>query len=81
MRRTRLENMLYIERVRQLCAKGLNRVQIAARLEVTHNAVQKVCRKHGISVVAVKGYESRTACFVKTACRATASSGSSHADN
>lgn len=67
MRRTKLGNQIYIDQVRQLCAKGLNRVQIANRLGVTHNAVLKVCKRHKFSVVVAKGYESRVAYFARNA--------------
>jgi hypothetical protein len=65
-----------IERLKQLCAKGLDRVQIAQRLGTNREAVRKACKKHGISVVVVAGYESRAGSSVKTACAATESSGS-----
>lgn len=65
-----------IDRLKQLCAKGLNRVQIAQRLGVTHNAVHQACKRHGISVAVVAGYESRAGSSVKTACGAIANSGS-----
>lgn len=67
-----------IDRLKQLCARGLNRVQIAKRLGVTHNAVLKACERHGIFVVAVKGYESRAGSSVKSACAPTESSGKGH---
>lgn len=40
------------ERLRQLCAKGLNAHQIAPRLGVTASAVHLYCKRHGISVAA-----------------------------
>jgi hypothetical protein len=77
-RRTKLGNQMYVERIRRLCAKGLNRVQIAAMVGTNLEAVRRVCKRHGISVAVVKGYESRAAYFVKRACADTASSGSAH---
>ncbi len=41
-----------IGRLRQLCAKNLNAVQIAARLGVSKEAVWNACKRHGITVVA-----------------------------
>ena len=66
VRRTKLGNQTYIERIRQLCAKGLNRVQIAKRLGVTHNAVLKVVKRHKFSAVVARGYESRAHFSVKS---------------
>jgi hypothetical protein len=65
-----------IDRLRELCAKGLSRDQIAQRLGVTHNAVHQACKRHGISVAAAAGYESRVGSSVKTACAVIESSGS-----
>lgn len=65
MRRRRFEDVMYIKQIGELCAKGLNRVQIAKRLGVTHNAVLKAVKRHGFSVVAVKGYESRAVSSVR----------------
>lgn len=76
MRRTKLGNQIYIEQIRQLCAKGLNRVQIAKRLGTNREAIRRVCKRHSIPVVAVKGYESRTGSSVKTVCVPTENSGS-----
>lgn len=78
MRRTKLENQIYVEQISQLCAKGLNLVQIAARLGSKRELVRRVCKTHGISVVAVEGYESRAGSSVKTACAAIESSGSAN---
>lgn len=58
---------LDIERVRELCAKGLTRVQIAERLGATRRAVEAACKRHSIPVAVVAGYESRAA-SVKSAC-------------
>lgn len=66
-----------IDRLRQLCAKGLNKVQIAERLGATRHAVERACKRHGIYVVVVEGYESRAGSSAKTACDPTQSSGSS----
>lgn len=66
------------ERLRQLCAKGLNRVQIAQRLGTNREAIRRVCKRHGFSVAVVKGYESRAAYFVKTACVPIENSGSAN---
>lgn len=41
-----------VERLKQLCAKNLNAIQIAARLGVSKNAVWEACKRHGISVAA-----------------------------
>lgn len=71
-------SVIDIERLRQLCAKGLNRVQIAQRMGVTHNAVLKACKRHGIDVVVAEGYESRAGSSVKSACSPIESSGSHH---
>lgn len=56
-----------VDRLKQLCAKGLTRVQIAERLGTNREAVRKACKRHGISVVAVEGYGSRAASSVKSA--------------
>lgn len=40
------------ERLRELCAKGLNANQIAPRLGVTKSAVHQYCKRHGIAVAA-----------------------------
>lgn len=69
---------LDIERLRKLCAKGLNRVQIAQRLGVTRRAVEAACNRHSIPVAVVEGYESRAGSSVKTACGPIENSG---ADN
>lgn len=65
-----------IDRLKQLCAKGLNKVQIAERMGKTRHAVEAACKRHGISVVVVTGYESRAGSSVKNACAVTGSSGS-----
>ena len=57
-----------IERLRLLCAKGLDRVQIAHRMGVTHNAVLKACKRYGIAVVAVKSYGSAVNFSAKNVC-------------
>lgn len=46
-------------RLRELCAKGLNAHQIAARLGVTSGAVHLYCKRHNIAVAAAK----RTDCL------------------
>lgn len=66
---------LDIERLRQLCAKGLTRVQIAERMGVTRRAVEAACNRHSISVAVAAGYESRAGSSVKTACEPIANSG------
>ena len=40
------------QRLRELCAKGLNAHQIGARLGVTPDAVRLYCKRHGITVAA-----------------------------
>lgn len=67
-----------IDLLEQLCQKGLNRVQIAKRMGVTHNAVLKAVKRHRFSVVVAKGYESRAGSSVKTACVPIENSGSEH---
>ncbi len=67
-----------IERLKQLCAKGLTRVQIAQRLGVTHNAVLLACKRHGISAVVAEGYESRAGSSARSACEVTENCGSEH---
>lgn len=41
------------ERLRELCAKGLNAHQIAARLGATSNAIHEYCKRHGIPLTTV----------------------------
>lgn len=41
-----------VERLRQLCAKKLTANQIAARLGIDPDSVRRVCRRHGITIVA-----------------------------
>jgi hypothetical protein len=65
-----------ISRLRELCAKGLDRVQIAERLGANREAVRKAIKRHGLSVVAVKGYESRAPYSAKNALPPIESSGS-----
>lgn len=65
--------MIDIERLRQLCAKGLNRAQIAQRLGVTHNAVHQACQRHGIPVVPAPGYPKVGRKSVSTASAVSAS--------
>lgn len=67
---------LNIERVRELCAKGLSRAQIAERLGVTRRAVEAACKRHSIPVVVAEGYESRAGSSVKSACGHIENSGS-----
>jgi hypothetical protein len=47
-----MNNRIDIERLRQLCAKNLNAVQIAARLGVTSESVREACKRHGLTVAA-----------------------------
>lgn len=47
-----MNNRIDIERLRQLCAKNLNAVQIAVRLGVTTEAVRVACKRHDIYVAA-----------------------------
>lgn len=56
-------NRVNVDRVRELCAKGLNAEQIARRLGVTREAVRAVCKKHGFTV-AVVGSASQDSCSV-----------------
>lgn len=42
------------DRLRELCAKGLNANQIAPRLGVSKSAVLLYCKRHGIAVAAAK---------------------------
>lgn len=78
MRRRRFEDVMYIKQIGELCAKGLNRVQIAKRLGVTHNAVLKAVKRHGFPVVVARGYESRARSFAKNASPPIESFGSGH---
>lgn len=41
-----------VERLRKLCAKNLDALQIAARLGVKPGSVRDACKKHGISLTA-----------------------------
>lgn len=68
-----------VERLKQLCAKGLTRVQIAGRLGVTRRAVEAACNRYSIPVAVVAGYESRAGSSVKAVCSRTESSGSADA--
>lgn len=72
--------MIDIDRLKQLCAKGLDRNQIAQRLGVTHNAVHQACRRHGISVVAAAGYESRAGSSALSVSKNTGLCGSDRND-
>jgi transposase len=42
-----------IDRYRQLCAQGLNALQIAERLQVNKNTVYQNCKRHGIALSSV----------------------------
>jgi hypothetical protein len=66
-----------IDRLKQLCARGLNKAQIAERLGATRHAVEVACKRHNIPVAVAAGYESRAGSSVKNACSPTESSGSS----
>ena len=43
---------LDIERLKQLCAKNLNAVQIGARLGIKPDSVREACKRHGIAIAA-----------------------------
>lgn len=45
-----MNNHIDIERLRQLCAKNLDAIQIAARLGVTREAVREAAKRHGVTV-------------------------------
>lgn len=47
-----MNNRIDIDRLKQLCAKNLNAVQIAARLGVSDESVRMACKKHGIALAA-----------------------------
>lgn len=70
-----------IDRLRELCAKGLTRVQIAERLGVTRRAVEAACNRYSIPVAVAAGYESRAGSSVKTACSPIENSGSGNVDH
>lgn len=63
-------------RLRELCSKGLNPIQVAERLGATPNAVYKACARHQVAVAAVEGYESRANSSARPAWCPIASSGS-----
>jgi hypothetical protein len=65
-----------VDRLRELCAKGLNPIQMAERLGATPNAIYKACERHNLSAAVVKGYESRAASFARRAFPRTESYGS-----
>lgn len=41
-----------VERLRQLCAKGLNAIQIANRLGLKPRTVRAACKRNGIAIAA-----------------------------
>lgn len=68
-----------IERLKQLCAKNLNAVQIAARLGVSHEAVRQACKRHGISVAAAP-LGKQGICSVQTASLHMGNAGNGRSD-
>lgn len=59
-------NRIDIGRLRQLCAKNLNAVQIAARLGVSHEAVRMACKRHDICLAAAPQGQTNVSWFNPT---------------
>lgn len=61
-----MNNRIDIDRLRQLCAKKLNAVQIAGRLGVSHEAVRMACKRNDIYLAAAPQGQTNVSWFDPT---------------